>query len=537
MAGTNIARSFNVTGSCNPVRHYMVDIQDKLQQIKTLVDDGAYFTINRARQFGKTTTLRALAEYLKDEYTVISLDFQRIGSAKFATEHTFSEAFVKYLSRVIRNEKMPLKGIDIEVLNELEEAAASSKFALDDMFPYLHDLCESADKPIVLFIDEIDSATNNQVFLDFLAQLRADYLERDIVSAFHSVILAGVHDVKNIKRKLRPDEEHKVNSPWNIAANFKIDMSFSADGIAGMLREYEVDYHTGMNVKEMAQLISDYTSGYPFLVSRLCKLMDEEVVGAQRFPDKKSAWTKEGFLEAEKILLNEKNTLFESLIGKLFDFPSLDQKLYSILFSGNRIMYNPDDLSIDMALMYGFVKNDNGTLIIANRIFETRLYNYYLATDHAQSSDIFICATQNKPMFIHNGRLDMDLILKKFVEYFDQIYEDKAEIFDEEEGRRRFLLFLRPIINGVGNYYIEAQTRNARRMDVVVDYQGERFVIELKIWHGAAYNERGEQQLSDYLDYFKLKKGYMLSYNFNQKKTKGVKEIHIGDRILVEAVV
>ena len=76
MAGTNIARSFNVTGSCNPVRHYMVDIQDKLQQIKTLVDDGAYFTINRARQFGKTTTLMALAEYLKDEYTVISLDFQ-----------------------------------------------------------------------------------------------------------------------------------------------------------------------------------------------------------------------------------------------------------------------------------------------------------------------------------------------------------------------------------------------------------------------------------------------------------------------------
>ena len=29
----------------------------------------------------------------------------------------------------------------------------------------------------------------------------------------------------------------------------------------------------------------------------------------------------------------------------------------------------------------------------------------------------------------------------------------------------------------------------------------------------------------------------MLSYNFNQKKQVGVKEIHIGDRTLVEAVV
>lgn len=74
-------------------------------------------------------------------------------------------------------------------------------------------------------------------------------------------------------------------------------------------------------------------------------------------------------------------------------------------------------------------------------------------------------------------------------------------------------------------------------MDVVVDYLGERFIIELKIWRGDSYNSRGEKQLSDYLDYFHLKKGYMLSYNFNQKKEIGVKKIHLGNRVLVEAVV
>ena len=71
----------------------------------------------------------------------------------------------------------------------------------------------------------------------------------------------------------------------------------------------------------------------------------------------------------------------------------------------------------------------------------------------------------------------------------------------------------------------------------MVDFNAERFVIELKIWRGNAYHERGEEQLSDYLDYFHLKKGYMLSYNFNQKKTIGIKEVRVGDRILVEAVV
>ena len=109
--------------------------------------------------------------------------------------------------------------------------------------------------------------------------------------------------------------------------------------------------------------------------------------------------------------------------------------------------------------------------------------------------------------------------------------------FLEENGRKFFLLYLKPIINGVGNYYIEAQTRDARRTDVIVDYLGDQFIIELKIWHGSEYKERGEKQLSDYLDCFGLKKGYMLSFNFNKKKVIGVKEIVLGDRLLIEAVV
>ena len=75
------------------------------------------------------------------------------------------------------------------------------------------------------------------------------------------------------------------------------------------------------------------------------------------------------------------------------------------------------------------------------------------------------------------------------------------------------------------------------RTDVIVDYGGEQFVIELKIWRGNAYNERGEKQLTDYLDYYHIKKGYMLSFNFNKKKEIGVKELVLGDKLLVEAVV
>ncbi|MCC2826538.1 hypothetical protein LK511_06295 [Faecalicatena orotica] len=77
---------FNTTAICIPDKHYMVNIEKRLQEIRRLVDDGKYFTINRARQYGKTTTLRALYRYLQTEYDVVLLDFQSFGSEEFRTE-------------------------------------------------------------------------------------------------------------------------------------------------------------------------------------------------------------------------------------------------------------------------------------------------------------------------------------------------------------------------------------------------------------------------------------------------------------------
>lgn len=66
---------------------------------------------------------------------------------------------------------------------------------------------------MVFIVDEVDTATNNQVFIDFLAQLRAAYLERDVMPAFQSVILAGVYDIRSIKRKISEEGEYRENSP------------------------------------------------------------------------------------------------------------------------------------------------------------------------------------------------------------------------------------------------------------------------------------------------------------------------------------
>ena len=261
------------------------------------------------------------------------------------------------------------------------------------------------------------------------------------------------------------------------------------------------------------------------------------MAGDAVFSDKSSAWTKEGMLEAVNILLHEKNTLFDSLIGKIDAYMELREMIHALLFRGQSILYNPDDGITELAMMFGFVKIEDGNVRVANRIFETRLYNYFLTTARVQGSDMYKAATLDKNQFVENGRLNMRLVLEKFVRHFDDLYGDQNQEFYEEDGRRYFLLYLRPIINGRGNYYIEAQTRNRERTDVIVDYGGEQIVVELKLWHGNAYNLRGEAQLLDYLEYYHLDKGYMLSFNFNKHKEIGIKEITINSKTLIEAVV
>lgn len=399
-----MGRFFNTDGYCDSEYHYMVDLSGRLNKVKRMVDDGKYFTINRARQYGKTTMLMALEEYLKEEYQVISMDFQGFSYADFESEKNFTAAFSRQI--LIYGAAIPE---DIEEELRYYSTGKEQETTLSMLFALLSRLCKEAERKMVLIIDEVDSATNNQVFIDFLSQLRFYYLKRKKVASFQSVILAGVYDVRSVKGKIRSDGEHKENSPWNIAADFLVDMSFSEEDIKGMIEEYEKDSHTGMDVNEMSRLIYSYTSGYPYLVSRLCKLIDERVAGMNKFPDRAYAWTKEGFLEAVKLLLDEDNPLFDSLMNKLEQFPELNVLISHQLFQGKPIAYNAADYAVRNARMFGFVKVRNSTVLIANRIFESRLYNRFLLNCQEQDSKIYGEGSRQKNQFIVDGHLDMRL--------------------------------------------------------------------------------------------------------------------------------
>ena len=521
-------RKFNITGSCNPERHYMVDSKKRFKAVEDLIDAGEYFTINRARQYGKTTTLYMIWRRLSERYVVVPMSFEGLGDTPFESEdafvRTFSNLMVRYLT-----------------LHEVNEALAgiwqnNIAKSIDDLAKVIREFCEKAPKPVVLTIDEVDKSSDNQLFLNFLGMLRNRYLERDLQgmnSTFHSVILAGVYDVKNLKVKLRPEAEKKYNSPWNvsqgehkasalallsqrnvcvanIAADFNIDMTFHPEEIAQMLSDYEEDEHTGMDIPAVSEEIYKYTSGYPFLVSKLCKVIDEQL-------DKD--WTINGVQTATKQTILEKNTLFTSLTKNLENHPELKQFIFAISINGEEVTYDMNNPVMDFATMFSIIKFDARRKVrIHNIIFEEVLNNYFIAEQTINN----LGKLRMQMNYVRNGRLDMELVISRFADLMHEEYRESTVPFLEKEGRLLFLTFLKPIINGTGFYYVEPQTRDNRRMDLVVSYGSEEFIIELKIWRGEKYEEQGRDQLAPYLTTRGSAEGYLVTFDFskNRKKTE-----------------
>ncbi len=492
-------KKFKTTAICNPKKHYMVDISDKLEFIKKLVENEEYFVINRPRQYGKTTILTALENNLKEKYLVISISFEGTDTESFLNTKNFCNLFIDLISE-------SLEYIDEEI-NEKFLKISDNIDSLIKLSRAITKFIKSIDKEVILIVDEVDKSADNQIFLNFLGMLRNKYLDRERGRGvtFKSVILAGVYDIKNLKLKLRPDEERKYNSPWNIATPFNIDMSLSEKGIEGMLKEYKNDRKIDLDTKRVAEFIYFYTSGYPFLVSRICQIIDETL---------NAIWNEETMIKAVKLLLKEKNTLFDDVIKNMENNKDLREYIFDIIFNGEEKEFNIDNPLIDLGVTFGYFKEEDEKVKISNRLLEQRLYNYFITKLKIKN----VAGYNIKSDFIEGNGLNIEKILLRFQQFMKEQYSSVDSKFIEREGRLIFLSFMKPIINGVGFDFKEVQISEEKRLDVVIVYNTNKYIIELKIWHGEQYHQRCLKQLRDYLDINEQDKGYLLIFNFNKDK-------------------
>ena len=499
-----MAKEFNTSVICDPKRHYMVDVTAKMKVFERLIDKKKYFTITRARQFGKTSALNWIYNNLSDRYLVIPSSFELSSKEDWVS----TDSFCHYFCTKIINElaKMP------DYLTFWENVKQIENLDFNLLASKITEFCKLVNKKIVLTIDEVDKASNNDVFVHFLALLRDMYLKREISGddtyTFWSVILAGVYDIKNLKLKIRPEEEHQYNSPWNVAADYYLDMTFNPQEISTMLVEYENDYHIGFDIKEISEEIYKYTSGYPVLVSRVCKEIDE-------YLDK--VWTKESVLKAVKnIADDDRFTLLDDISKNLQRHRELYNFLYDISINGTQFLYSAVDPVVSMASMFAYIKRDeNKNISIHNLIFEDVIHTYFVNEYKRKNGRGSQSASFD---FIQDGELNMVMVIDCFKEIMADRYKDSDQKFLESHGRLLFLCFIKPIINGTGFCYFEPQTKSGGRMDLIVNYNRKEYIVELKIWRGSKYETDGKVQLAKYLAQRGLDTGYLITFSFLKNK-------------------
>ena len=499
-------KSFNITGRCFPQEHYMADVSKKMEVIIKMVRKGDYFIINRPRQYGKTTTLHYLSQALIEsgEYLVLHTSFEGIGDDIFENEESFAPGFIRFLSTYAEIYAPQL----VEWLNQ----AIPRILKLDTLAKFITELTHKTDKKIILIIDEVDKSSNNQLFISFLAMLRDKYMIRDNAKTFHSVILAGVHDIKTLKLKLRPEDEKKFNSPWNIAAEFKVDMNLQPQEIKPMLEEYVRDKGVKMSTQKIADRLFYHTSGYPFLVSKLCKMLDEDII-----PEKGSKkWLNTDVDTAARLLATESNTNFDSLIANLENNPELYQHVYNVAVDNIRVPFNIHDPITNLGVIYGIFANNNG-LVIHNRVYRELIVEYMTAKllriQYSKGAN-FSSGYKND-----DNSINMELVLLKFQAFMREQYSKKDRDFVERQGRLLFLAFIKPIINGSGYDFKEPQISEENRLDVAITYYQFKYIAELKIWRGEKAHEKGLIQLAQYLDKQGFNEGYLLIFDHSSIKS------------------
>jgi hypothetical protein len=96
---------------------------------------------------------------------------------------------------------------------------------------------------------------------------------------------------------------------------------------------------------------------------------------------------------------------------------------------------------------------------------------------------------------------------------------------------------MKPILNGRGFSFVEAETRNSKRMDVVISFGNQKYIVELKIWNGKKYEKKGLEQLAEYLEIQGIDTGYMIVFNFNKNKEYQAEWKQVGGKGIFEVIV
>jgi hypothetical protein len=472
-------RFFNVTGLCIPERHYMVDpLRGLNETILELIRNEYYFTIHAPRQTGKTTLLRSLSLQLNlsQKYVAVHFSLETAG---------FRSNTVEKANRAIIES---LHSAACEQVDDNNQPPSLSSYepSINIFKNYLTDWARNSSLPIILLIDEIDSLYDD-VLISVLRQLRDGFQYRP--EAFpSSVALVGLRDVREYKEKVRDnDKSIGSGSPFNIKAESLTICNFSRDQIAGLLQQY-TDEGGQEFTDEIIDLMYSLTGGQPWLVNALAREITDKILQG----DTSKPVTVEIVNEAKENLIMRRDTHLDSLIDKLLD--ARVRPIVDAVISGSDVEFNNFDDNLRFAIDLGIIRKSGSGIVISNDIYKEiipRVLNLSFVTN--------ILPKVSPQWFIKpDGYLDG---------------------FSYHESGKQLLLmaFLQRIVNGGGSITREMAVGRGRT-DLVIEFNGDVFVLELKIKRSNTNMEKTYKQLFHYLDQLNQPHGYLILFELRNSE-------------------
>ncbi|HFA48600.1 MAG TPA: ATP-binding protein [Bacteroidetes bacterium] len=490
---------FNIAGPCNSNDHYMVSAIERNKNVLSLIEQGQYFVIYAARQTGKTTLVKSLVHHFNSQNDYYALYCSLESVQVFTEPNVGIPEALNNLKFAVNYSKLPhrqdfAKGLDKKDTSTLIRSA-------------LTDYCSELDRPLLLFIDEIDGLQNGTL-ITFLRQLRDGYVNRPEIPFPQSIALVGMRNIRDYKSKIRDGRlTLGSTSPFNVITKALTIKNFSPAEVENLYAQHTKE--TGQVFDKTAiEKVYDYTSGQPWLVNAIAR----EIVAEILDNDFSKNINAELVGQAAQNIMLRRDTHIDSLLERLKE--ESVRKVIEPIITGEKDAINITDDDTQYCLDLGIIKSEGNVLMPANKIYaeviiRTLSYNtqYHLT---GQIKNIWVQG---------DGTLDMNGLLKAFQQFWRENSEIWEEKYQYKEAAPHLILqaFLQRVVNSGGDISRE-YAGGAKRMDLCVRYGKNKYPVELKLDYGKKTIPDGLNQLGEYMDKLGEKTGWLVVFDRDRSK-------------------
>ncbi len=503
-------RFFNTVGSVIPEDHYFLPHRLNENQLMEFIEKKYYFILHAPRQSGKTTAVMEFVNKLNKQGNYIALyasaeaahcAVNDVKRASLALLEYFKSQIAFYLPK------------ETEALTYLDENLQQKNISENSIYYFLAfwaTKCLEKHTPLLIFFDEFDGLVGESL-VSLLKQFRLGYIGRPKPFP-QTICLVGVRDLRDYKVKTKQQEDLEVlYSPFNVKSDSIILPDFSLDDVRTLYGQHTKE--TGQIFTEKAvEYAYEQTRGQPWLVNALAYQACFRDVKDRLIPI-----TKEVMERAREALIKRCDTHMDALLDRLHEPRVL--RIVDALISGEgeNQDFPIDDLQYvqDLGLI-----NMKG-LCIANPIYKEIIPR---TLSYAKQNTI----TQETSWYQkEDGNLDVSKLLTGFTEFYRENSEIWLERFAYKESGPHLLLlaFLQRIINGGGTIHRE-YALGRKRVDLLITWKTQCFVIELKVYRQKQDIEKGLKQTAEYMDKTGATEGYLIVFDRNSKKSWTKKIYH-----------